>query len=213
MELFIGLLGAAIGVAGGVVVAVVQMKHDSAERRRAESRTVAEQRRLACVDLLSATRRLRQITLRTFQRRAHEDAVDEVRSSCDAILVGVATVRNDNPRLLVRSALRRADRIARGLPASPTKVTVTRGGDLDPNADFFACGDAEKIVYCCRPTLDLTRSRLGSVAEVVEGGPDVDVDLRAICEDLSARGVNRLMVEGGGSMHTQFLIAELTKAT
>ena len=32
------------------------------------------------------------------------DRVDAVRASCDAILVGAATVRNDNPRLLVRSA-------------------------------------------------------------------------------------------------------------
>ena len=29
--------------------------------------------------------------------------VDAVRASCDAILVGAATVRIDNPRLLVRS--------------------------------------------------------------------------------------------------------------
>ena len=37
------------------------------------------------------------------------DRVDAVRASCDAILVGAATVRMDNPRLLVRSReLRRA---------------------------------------------------------------------------------------------------------
>jgi 5-amino-6-(5-phosphoribosylamino)uracil reductase len=35
------------------------------------------------------------------------DRVDAVRASCDAILVGAATVRNDNPRLLVRSQTRR----------------------------------------------------------------------------------------------------------
>ena len=35
------------------------------------------------------------------------DRVDEVRASCDAIMVGAATVRTDNPRLLVRSQARR----------------------------------------------------------------------------------------------------------
>ena len=30
------------------------------------------------------------------------ERVDEVRADCDAILVGAATVRDDNPRLLVR---------------------------------------------------------------------------------------------------------------
>ena len=34
------------------------------------------------------------------------DRVDAVRATCDAILVCAATVRNDNPRLLVRSPLR-----------------------------------------------------------------------------------------------------------
>ena len=35
--------------------------------------------------------------------KADFDRVDEVRASCDAIMVGAVTVRTDNPRLLVRS--------------------------------------------------------------------------------------------------------------
>ena len=50
------------------------------------------------------------------------DRVDSVRASCDAILVGAATVRNDNPRLLVRSRARRDERTARGLAPSPIKI-------------------------------------------------------------------------------------------
>jgi len=51
------------------------------------------------------------------------------------------------------------------------------------------------------------RERLGRVATVVDGGQPVD--LHRLTEDLYARGVNRLMVEGGGTMHTQFLTADL----
>ena len=76
------------------------------------------------------------------------DRVDAVRASCDAILVGAATVRGDRPRLLVRSDARRNARLARGLPPSPMKVTVTGGRLLDASASFFATGDAEKVVYC-----------------------------------------------------------------
>ena len=47
------------------------------------------------------------------------DRVDAVRAASDAILVGAATVRNDNPRLLVRAQARRAERAARGLPPTP----------------------------------------------------------------------------------------------
>ena len=40
------------------------------------------------------------------------DRVDAVRAECDAILVGAGTVRNDDPRLMVRTPVtaRRADR-------------------------------------------------------------------------------------------------------
>jgi len=131
------------------------------------------------------------------------DRVDAVRASCDAILVGAATVRVDNPRLLVRSQARRDDRSARGLPPSPTKVTVTRRGELDARADFFRIGDAEKLVYCPRPFVADARARLGPVATVVDGGEAVE--MRRLGSDLARRGVGRLMVEGGGTVHTQFL--------
>ena len=91
------------------------------------------------------------------------DRVDAVRASCDAILVGAATVRLDNPRLVVRSQARRAERTARG--------------------------------------------RLGPVATVVDGGRIVQ--MRKLSADLAGRGVERLMVEGGGKVHTQFLTDDL----
>jgi 5-amino-6-(5-phosphoribosylamino)uracil reductase len=135
------------------------------------------------------------------------DRVDAVRASCDAIFVGAATVRNDNPRLLIRSRSRRDERLARGQAPSPIKVTVTGRGHLDPCADFFLTGDVEKLVYCASPSVDEARGRLGSVATVVDGGEPVD--MHRISEDLAARGVQRLMVEGGGTVHTQFLTADL----
>jgi len=135
------------------------------------------------------------------------DRVDAVRASCDAILVGAATVRNDNPRLLVRSKARREERRARGLAPSPTKVTVTERVELDPRADFFATGDTEKLVYCTSERVLDARSRLGPVATVLDGGQPVD--MRRISEDLGERGVERLMVEGGGQVHTQFLTGNL----
>lgn len=61
------------------------------------------------------------------------DRVDAVRAESDAILIGATTLRRDNPRLLVNSPERRAERMARGLPAYPLKVTVTASGDLSPD--------------------------------------------------------------------------------
>jgi 5-amino-6-(5-phosphoribosylamino)uracil reductase len=135
------------------------------------------------------------------------DRVDEVRASSDAILVGATTVRTDNPRLLVRSADRRDRRASRGLPPSPMKVTVTERMELDPGADFFTAGEIEKLVYCASPRVGDARSRLGDLATVVDGGRRVK--MRRLAEDLGERGVRRLMVEGGGTVHTQFLTDDL----
>ena len=135
------------------------------------------------------------------------ERVDAVRAECDAILVGAATVRNDNPRLLVRSRALREQRRARGLGETPMKVTVTGQADLNACNSFFATGDSDKLVYCASRAVPAARQRLGAVATVIDGGQPVD--LSQMVQDLFDRGVRRLMVEGGGRIHTQFLTADL----
>jgi 5-amino-6-(5-phosphoribosylamino)uracil reductase len=135
------------------------------------------------------------------------DRVDEVRASCDAIMVGAATVRTDNPRLLVRSPARRERRRARGLAPSPMKITVTNRVDLDARSNFFTTGEAEKLVYTSSPRVADAEARLGPVATIVDAGDRVR--MRRLSEDLADRGVGRLMVEGGGVVHTQFLSDDL----
>jgi 5-amino-6-(5-phosphoribosylamino)uracil reductase len=135
------------------------------------------------------------------------DRVDEVRAGCDAILVGAATVRQDNPRLLVRDETRRKARVERGEQPDPVKVTVTNSCDLDPDARFFTLGDADKLVYCVSSALPNARHKLGRVATVIDGGDPLD--LGQVTADLHTRGIRRLMVEGGGMIHTGFLTAGL----
>lgn len=135
------------------------------------------------------------------------DRVDAVRAECDAILVGAATIRSDDPRLLIRSPERQRARVRRGRPPQPTKVTLTAGGDLDRRAQFFTTGSAERLVYCTTAAVDRARDRIGRAATVVDGGQRVD--LGWMTRDLHRRGIDRLMVEGGGRLHTQFLTAGL----
>lgn len=134
------------------------------------------------------------------------DRVDEVRAGCDAILVGAGTVRADDPRLLVRSEQRRAARVAAGRPAHPAKVTLTASGDLDPGARFFTTGDGAKLVYTTRAGAAAAR-RLRGHADVVELGDRLDAG--AVVADLAARGVERLLVEGGSQVQAAFLAADL----
>ncbi|GAA3301443.1 hypothetical protein GCM10020295_44740 [Streptomyces cinereospinus] len=131
------------------------------------------------------------------------DRVDEVRASADAILVGAGTIRADNPRLLVNSPERRAARRAAGKPEYPLKVAVSGSGDLDPDANFWHTG-GEKVVFT---TAEGARRLAGRpvAADVVALGDTLDWP--ALLRHLhDQRGVRRLMVEGGGTVHTQLLL-------
>jgi riboflavin-specific deaminase-like protein len=134
------------------------------------------------------------------------DRVDQLRADSDAVLVGAGTLRSDNPRLLVNSPERRAARVARGLPAYPLKVALSGGGDLDPGLAFWRHGDT-KIAYTTTPAAPRLAERLDGLAEVVGTGERLAPG--AVLDDLGARGVRRLMIEGGGAVHTLFLTAGL----
>jgi 5-amino-6-(5-phosphoribosylamino)uracil reductase len=135
------------------------------------------------------------------------DRVDAVRAGSDAILVGAGTIRRDNPRLLVRSLARRDARVTSGLTASPAKVTISSSGNLDPAARFFADADVAKLLYVPGSVAAATRERLRGLATVVGAGDPLE--LRGVLADLAARGVARLLVEGGSLVHTQFLACGL----
>ncbi|MEU5958780.1 dihydrofolate reductase family protein [Streptomyces sp. NPDC047525] len=134
------------------------------------------------------------------------DRVDEVRASCDAILIGATTMRRDNPRLLVNSGERRAARVAAGKSAYPLKVTVTASGDLDADLKFWHHGD-DKLVFTVDSALDKVKTTLDGLADVVSTGPELDWGL--VLDELGRRGVDRLMVEGGGTIHTQLMAQDL----
>ena len=134
------------------------------------------------------------------------DRVDQVRAESDAILIGATTLRRDNPRLIVKSRQRQAERETRGLPACPLKVVVTVSGDISPDLRFFhSAGD--RLIYCPEAVAPKLRDRIGDLAEVASVG--ASLDFGAMVDDLGERGVRQLMVEGGTTIHTQFLTADL----
>lgn len=144
----------------------------------------------------------------TMSNAADLDRVDAVRAQNDAIMVGASTVRRDDPRLLVKSAERRRQRESAGLTASPTKVTVTSTGELPLDAEFFTTGDVPRIVYCPQARARRLQTRIGSRADVVGLGDRVTMP--RVLDDLAGeRGIRRLMVEGGGTLLTQFLADDL----
>ena len=139
--------------------------------------------------------------------------IDELRAGCDAILVGAGTLRADNPRLLVRSQALRERRRQQGRTENLLKAVVSRSGDLDPRARFFGTGDAGAVVYTGGEGVAAATRFL---ADPPPTRPRVDVvdageppTAKAILTDLADRGVSRLLVEGGGHIHTLFLTSGL----
>jgi 5-amino-6-(5-phosphoribosylamino)uracil reductase len=137
------------------------------------------------------------------------DRVEVVRTDCDAILIGAETLRRDNPRLIIKSPDCLAARAAAGKPAHLQKIVVTGSGDLDPAARFWHYGVEERIpiVYTTDTGAEKLRARLGDLAIVVSLG--TAVDFGAMLDDLGDRGIDRLMIEGGTSIHTAVLAAGL----
>lgn len=134
------------------------------------------------------------------------DRVDQVRAASDAILIGATTMRKDNPRLLVNSPERRAKRVADGRPEYPLKVTVTASGDLDRDLKFWHHG-GKKLVFTTDAALEKVRPALDGLADVVSTGPDLNWGL--VLDELGRHDVSQLMVEGGATIHTQLMAANL----
>lgn len=136
------------------------------------------------------------------------ERVDSVRASVDAILVGAGTLRADNPRLLVNSAERRASRVAAGQPEYPLKVTITGTGNLDPGWKFWHHGGDKLVLAVGHEATKKARANLGDLA-TVQSVPEEAVWPAALDILGHEYAVKRLMVEGGGTVHTQLLEAAL----
>lgn len=128
------------------------------------------------------------------------DRVDSLRASCDAILVGAQTIRKDNPRLLIRSQHRQTQRMKKGLPPHPMKVTITSSGEIDPTSRFFSQDGTKKLIYIPETSRQRKAPLFSSDTTIIQAET-----LPEMLSDLYTRGVRRLLVEGGSHVLTQFL--------
>ena len=139
--------------------------------------------------------------------------VDRLRADADAVLVGVGTVLADDPHLTVDDPSLRAARTDRGDPANPARVVVDSSGRTPVDARILDT-EATTYVVVSSAAADARRTALaGAGAEVVVAGDD-RVALADALRELEARGVETLMIEGGGEIiHSLFaagLVDELS---
>ncbi|HXV74917.1 MAG TPA: bifunctional diaminohydroxyphosphoribosylaminopyrimidine deaminase/5-amino-6-(5-phosphoribosylamino)uracil reductase RibD [Candidatus Polarisedimenticolaceae bacterium] len=123
----------------------------------------------------------------------------------DAVLVGVGTVRRDDPRLTVRLG---------GREAARRRAVFSRSLDLDPRAAVFdeSTSSAGRTLVFTPAGADGSRAARLASAEVVElsAGDDAGFVRRAL-EQLAARGIQSVLVEGGGQTLASFVASGLAQ--
>jgi riboflavin biosynthesis pyrimidine reductase len=134
-----------------------------------------------------------------------------MRQEADVIVVGASTVRIENYSGAQMSATQRQDRQHRGQAEVPPIAVVTHRADFEHDARFFTRAEVPPLILTCRDTVDDARQRLGAVAEIVDAsGVEPDrVDIAAVVDILNARGLRRILTEGGPSLLSLFIENEL----
>ena len=122
------------------------------------------------------------------------------RARACAVLTGIGTVLEDNPRLDVRDV---------ATPRQPHVVVVDSQLQTPPDARLFIAGRA-CYIYCAAPNDTAFQARkqaLESQGAVVVELPNAQnkVDLSAMLADLASRGVNELHVEAGTKLNGSFI--------
>lgn len=142
-------------------------------------------------------------------------AFGRLRAACDAIVVGAGTVRIEDYGPATGDAARRAERVDAGLAPVPTVIVVTSRAALDPDARLFRAprgvdpADVPRVVVATHRRAPADRlAALAEVADVVTFG-DEEVDLGELARWCHARGLTRVLCEGGPTLNGSLAVADL----
>jgi len=140
-----------------------------------------------------------------FTSKQDKKRMDKLRAEADALLIGAGTLRHDDPRQDVRDPEMKAYRRSLGKPDLLLNVVVTASAKIDPQSKLFDPAKAEgRIVATVEDAPEENLRRLAEVAEIWTLGRG-RVDIPLLLSRLKARGIERLLVEGGGDMNWSFV--------
>jgi len=133
---------------------------------------------------------------------ASQKLVHQLRARCDAVMVGIGTASNDNPRLT-----------ARGVKAARPLIRAVLDSDLRLSVDSHlaqSARDGRVIVYCSKEAADYSGTRTPLAALGVEIHPLSQqtpgrLDISQALAHLAGLGVTHLLVEPGPTLARTFL--------
>jgi diaminohydroxyphosphoribosylaminopyrimidine deaminase / 5-amino-6-(5-phosphoribosylamino)uracil reductase len=117
-----------------------------------------------------------------------------LRALVDAVVVGAGTVRADNPQLTVRHCT----------GPCPVRVVIDPAGRLPPSARLFADDGVPRLAFVRR---DATTPAARGVEAVRLPDKDGMFDPSDIIAALAARGLRRVLIEGGALTLSRFVAA------
>src|SRR6516165_7372824 len=134
-----------------------------------------------------------------------------LRELADVIVVGAGTVRVENYSGAHLAVAQRQQRQDRGQSEVPQLAIVTRSGRLDGDMAVFTRTEVPPLVLTCAAAAEKTRRLLGDLCEVVDcsSGDPGEVDEAALLEALAARGMRRILTEGGPTLLGTFVQRDL----
>jgi 2,5-diamino-6-(ribosylamino)-4(3H)-pyrimidinone 5'-phosphate reductase len=134
--------------------------------------------------------------------------VDRLKAGCDAVMVGIGTVLADDPSLTVKADECRKLRRDRGVDEHPVRIVVDSLARIPLTASILHKGEGKRIVAVSRRADTERVAALAKMATIIIAGEDT-VDLVQMMNELGTMGIQRVMVEGGGTIIAGLVTAKL----
>lgn len=136
------------------------------------------------------------------------DRVDELRAEGDAVMVGIGTVLADDPHLTLDDDGRIAARKRRGDSPHPARAVADSRARTPPDARILDDAATTYVLTSEAAPHDRIEALEAAGAAVIVAG-EGRVDLPEALAALEARGIDRLLVEGGGELILSLFAADL----
>jgi len=119
------------------------------------------------------------------------ERVNKLRKESDAILVGIGTVIEDNPRLIIKNN--------KNLSTNPVRVVLDTNGRTPINSNVL--NDKSRTIIAVGNHF---AGEIPGNSEVIKCG-DEQIDIELLMEKLYERGLKNILVEGGENVLWSFL--------